>query len=199
MSYLTWTSSGTSGTWCLSTNASLLAFALFKNSFWASFTFSSLPYHFWIQVVYSPLPNEYDKYHGLGTSLTSLIALKFSVTSSSFCPPDKKNIPLTAGKTDLDSANTVLKATSSDFTFALSWWSFPGSTILVFKITPSKQTLLSFRDKFKALLTLSEIFWLCSMSCGPRVLMSISTIGTNPLAWEMAANLAKFQVLSWTA
>jgi len=50
-----------------------------------------------MQVVYNPLPNEYDKYHGLGTSLTSLMALKFSVASSSFCPPDKKKIPLTAG------------------------------------------------------------------------------------------------------
>jgi len=48
-------------------------------------------------------------------------------------------------------------------------------------------------------LTLSEIFWLNSISCGPRDLMSISITGTNPLAWEIAANLAKFQVLSWMA
>ncbi len=41
-----------------------------------------------------------------------LIAFKFKEASSSDYPPDKKKTPGTAGTTDLEKANTVLKAIS---------------------------------------------------------------------------------------
>src|SRR5947209_8680694 len=96
-------------------------------------TFSGFPFHVLSALSWSARPYENDNSHGCGPDL--FMAFKFSVASISPWPPERKAWPgKLFGKTFLNTRRVAAAVSSGE-----DFWrdSFPGTTILVFKIMPS--------------------------------------------------------------
>lgn len=121
------------------------------------------------------------------------MAFKNTVAYSSENPPDKK---LMVGRADgmvLRRVLTVFHATSAGSGFGPS---NPGVTMFGLSMHPSHKIMLSCKAFTTAACTLSVTAAHTSISWVPSAKISGSTIGHNPLAWEIEAYLAKFHAFS---
>merc|ERR1719343_199324 len=171
-----------------------LAHARWNSLDCAATTLSSLPAQVFRVVFWSARAYEKETCHGF---VPWFIALRFSVAWISDWPPERKNMPGTAGGTTRFSAPRVYSATV--FGSAVLPDCAPGVTMDGFRYTASRHTPKSAQALKTAAQVSSNVSRHSSMSCSPSRRISGSMMGTRPEDCQMLAQRASPWAASATA
>ena len=117
--------------------------ALLRSSACAALTLSAFPCQAWSTEACRARPYEKVSAQGRFMSPTLLMAFRWTVASSSLCPPDRKVMPGTAAGTVLLRAWTVAIATCAGVNLTAEDW--PAVTMLGLSRVPSRKTWWSAR------------------------------------------------------